>query len=81
MGSNSAMVAYTRWRSCHLMALNRTADGFGDHESDPGAVRMSGITASVDDEVRLRSSHTLFDGGSGSPQTVSSRYRAGSTLK
>ncbi len=47
--------------SGHLMPLHGVADGFGDDQTDPGAT--VGLTPRVHDDVRLRRSHPVLDGG------------------
>jgi hypothetical protein len=46
-----------------LMPLDGIADRFGDYQTDPWSVSGFGGTPRVHDDVRLRRSHPVLDGG------------------
>ena len=46
-----------------LMALDCIADGFRNDQTDPGSVTGIGFASCMHDEIRLRRSHTVLDGG------------------
>jgi hypothetical protein len=47
----------------HLMPLHGVADGFGDDQTDQWSAIGLGRTSCVHDDVRLRRSYTVLDGG------------------
>ena len=45
------------------MPLDSVADGFGDHQTDPWSSIGLRLTSCMHDDVRLRRSHPVLDGG------------------
>lgn len=45
------------------MPLHRTADSLGDDEADFRTMGTAFTAMSMDNKIRLRRSHTAFDGG------------------
>jgi hypothetical protein len=45
------------------VSLHGIADGFGDHQTDPWSPIGLGLTSCVHDDIRLRRSHPVLDGG------------------
>lgn len=46
-----------------LMPFDGVADRLGDNQSDPGSITGARSTSCVHDDVRLRRSHPVLDGG------------------
>ena len=47
----------------YLMPLHRIADRLGDHQTDPWSTLGLCLTPCVHDDIRLRRSHPVLDGG------------------
>ena len=49
--------------SGHAVALHSVADGFGNHQTDAWSLIGRGVTSCMHDDIRLRRSHPVLDGG------------------
>jgi len=54
---------YVAKTSGHPVALDGVADGFRDNQTDPRPISGLGVAPCVHDDVRLRRSYTVLDGG------------------
>ena len=46
-----------------MVAVDRIADGFADHEPHPGSVNAIGFVPCMNDQIALSNPNSLLDGG------------------